>query len=155
MNIKWLFLVVLVMAGCRKHDDAPATASGGGSAATGNSTYANTYTGTIDTVTGCGGVCKQTVPVLADVERYDGDSIDVYMCRNHDCRVSIPDTTCSAVIHQNLPCYTRGGSVHIAYEPNAVVFINAFYAVYADPPANTVLLDNGYSTYRISTIAIR
>ncbi len=134
--------LVFLVCGCRKHDDGSPAAAGGTMPGMGVTTMTH-YSGTVAAVSPCGSsVCRQTVSVNADVIDYPNDSVNVYLCKNADCRVSVPATNCASVWNQPpTPCFTPVPSVSIVFAKNIVQFINADQA--------------GYSTYAIDTQVTR
>jgi hypothetical protein len=150
-------LVMLIgLCACRKKEDGAATA--GGTLPGGGATTTMTYTGPINQMDTslCFRNCRQSVTTNADVIDYPADNVAVYLCRNSDCvNGPVPSIQCSSLAGGSpVACYTGMPNPGIVLEKNAVAFVNEFEKSYSDA-AHTIVLDNGFSSYVITTVISR
>jgi hypothetical protein len=149
-----LSLLVLV-AGCHRKNDDGSPANAGATLPGMPGASVTHYSGAIQTLTGCGQTCTQTVNVNADVIDHPTDVVDVYLCKNATCSIgNIPAQVCSWGQAASQPCYTTMPFVDITLGHGTVGFVQAFEIAYADA-AHLIVLSTGYNSYAISTTILR
>lgn len=144
----------LLATGCEKKDKQYPP-MGGVMPGTGMN-VTKTYSGAVQSLTGCLQRCYQDIAVNADVIDFPADRVNVYLCRNADCQAGpLPAVQCAQVVPLNgtTACYTATPSVSIVFGNGLVRLVDAYRSSCIDQQCTQSI--PGYSTYVIQTSIVR